>query len=178
MKSYYFSAMFLASVSTSAFAGDFNFEVSEHVVSADVKTNISPNINMGAGYTYSDNKGQLVQFSMHMANQSGPHSFAVGPKFVKAWMDKGPNATVLAVGGEYGLQIAKNTTLNAAAYYAPSVLSFADSSGYFEYEGKAQYHFNPNMAIFVGYRKSSFDFESAPNSTFQEGIFIGGKASF
>ncbi|GAA0790245.1 MULTISPECIES: YfaZ family outer membrane protein [Pseudomonadati] len=119
-----------------------------------------------------------MQFYTHMMHQSGAHSIEIGPKFVKAWMDKGPNASVLSVGGQYGLQIAKNVTLSAAAYYAPSVLSFADSSGYFEYEGKAQYHFNPNMAIFIGYRKSSFEFEEAPSRTFEQGMFIGGKASF
>jgi len=178
MKRHYISAMLLSGICTSALAGDVNFEVSEQAVSADVKTDISPNLTMGGGYTYSDNKGQLVQFSMQMAHQSGPHSFEIGPKFVQAWMDKGPNATVLSVGGEYGLQIAKNITLKAAAYYAPSVLSFADSSGYFEYEGKAEYRFNPNMAISLGYRKASFDFESGPNRTFEEGMFIGGKASF
>ena len=178
MKRYFISAMFLAGISTSALAGDINFEVSEHVVSAEMKASISPHVNMGGGYTYSDHKGQLVQFYTHMMHQSGAHSIEIGPKFVKAWMDKGPNASVLSVGGQYGIQITKNVTLSAAAYYAPSVLSFADSSGYFEYEGKAQYHFNPNMAIFIGYRKSSFEFEEAPTRTFEQGMFIGGKASF
>ncbi|GAA0790241.1 MULTISPECIES: hypothetical protein [Pseudomonadati] len=49
MKRYFISAMFLAVISTSALAGDINFEVSEHVVSAEMKASISSHVNMGGG---------------------------------------------------------------------------------------------------------------------------------
>ncbi|MCL1144322.1 YfaZ family outer membrane protein [Shewanella gaetbuli] len=173
MKKYVYIPMLLAALSSSVYAADFNFNLSEDVASIEMRSRLSDNATFGGGYTYSDKKGQLAHFSILMTHEDGPHSFAIGPKFVHVWFDDAPNGNAVAVGGQYSLQVSKNISLIGGGYYAPSVLSFSNLDGYTEYEGKVQYRFNPNLAIYVGYKKSRFKYEHTRSRTFEDGVFFG-----
>ncbi|WP_076540357.1 YfaZ family outer membrane protein [Shewanella sp. UCD-KL21] len=159
-------------------ATEFSLGLSEHVVSTDIKTNINPNVNLEAAYVYSDKKGNLAQFAMHMTHQTGPHSIEIGPKLSSVWFDNSPNGSVVAVGGHYGYALGNKVSLHADAYYAPSVLSFSDVDGYTEFGGKVQYDFNPNMALFIGYRNITFKYDGRSDSAFEDGFYIGGTSRF
>jgi len=71
-----------------------------------------------------------------------------------------------------------NISLHAAAYYAPSVLSFGNVDGQYELDSKVQYRVTPNMAFYVGYRKIAYEYDNARDFTFEDGVYIGGKFRF
>lgn len=167
-----------SSFSTSVFATDFSFDVSEHIVATEIDTHLNPNAKIGGGYIYTDNNGHMAQFSMHMTHTSGPHSIEIGPKFSRVWFDNYPSGSVIAIGGNYQLQLNPNLGLHVGAYYAPSVLSFADVDGYQEFEAKMQYNFSPNMGVYIGHRSQRFKYDDYNNKHFTNGFMVGGTATF
>ncbi|MCC4834913.1 YfaZ family protein [Shewanella sp. 10N.7] len=159
-------------------ASEITIGLSEHVVSANLKANINPHSNLEAGYIYSDKKGQLAEFAMHMTHQTGAHTIEIGPKWTSVWFDDNPDGSVISVGGHYSLALGNNISIHGDAYYAPSVLSFSDVDGYTELGAKVQYDFNPNMAIFIGYRNLKFKYDNQSNRSFEDGFYIGGTSRF
>jgi hypothetical protein len=178
MKKQLLSIGFVAGMVAPVYGADFSLSLNDHVVSAELDGQISKNIKIGGGYVYSDDKGNLAHFAAHMVHDNGAHHFEIGPKYVNVWFDGSKNGSAVAVGGKYSLQVSKSVSLKAAGYYAPSVLSFSNVDAYVEYDGKVQYNFNPNMAIFAGYRTMKFDYETGGGRTFDNGFYFGGTASF
>ncbi|QIR14075.1 YfaZ family outer membrane protein [Shewanella aestuarii] len=169
---------FLAGMIAPVYGTDFSLSLNDKSASVELETPISKNIKIGGGYVYSDDKGDLAHFSAHMVHDNGPHHFEIGPKYLNVWFDGSKNGSAVAVGGKYSLQVSKSVSFSAAGYYAPSVLSFSNVDAYKEFDGKMQFNFNPNMAIFAGYRKMKFDYETGGGRTFDNGFYIGGTASF
>ncbi|WP_144213798.1 YfaZ family outer membrane protein [Shewanella donghaensis] len=159
-------------------ATEFSLGLSEHVVSSDIKAYINPNLNLEAGYVYSDKKGHLAEFAMHMTHETGPHTIEIGPKFTRVWFDNSPSGSVVSVGGHYSLALGNKISLHGDAYYAPSVLTFSGLDGYTELGAKVQFDFNPNMAVFFGYRNLKFKYDDRSNSSFEDGFYIGGISRF
>ncbi|MBQ4891230.1 hypothetical protein A9267_05160 [Shewanella sp. UCD-FRSSP16_17] len=168
----------VSALSLNASASELTFGISEHVVSADLKSYLNEHTNLEAGYIYSDKKGHLAEFAMHMVHQTGPHTIEVGPKWSSVWFDNNPNGSVISVGGHYSLALNNNLSLHGDAYYAPSVLSFSNVDGYTELGAKVKYSFNPNMALFVGYRNLTFKYDDRSDRSFDDGFYIGGTAKF
>lgn len=167
-----------AALSLNVNATEFSVGLSEHVVSTDIKAYINPNVNLEAGYVYSDEKGHLAEFAMHMTHQTGPHTIEIGPKLTRVWFDDTPSGSVVSVGGHYTLALGNQLSLHGNAYYAPSVLTFSGLDGYTELGAKVQFEFNPNMAVFVGYRNIKFKYDDYSDSSFENGFYIGGVSRF
>lgn len=172
------SAFSFSVLSLNASASEVTFGLSEHVVSANLKSDLNPHTNLEAGYIYSDKKGHLADFAMHMTHQTGVHTIEIGPKWTSVWFDDSPDGSVISVGGHYTLALGNKISLHGDAYYAPSVLSFSDVDGYTELGAKVQYEFNPNMAIFIGYRNMKFKYDSGSDRSFEDGFYIGGTSRF
>lgn len=172
------SVLLLSAAALQVNASEFNLGLNNDVVSTELELQVNKDVNAVLGYIYSDDSGHIAQGAMHMTHDAGVHHFEVGAKLSQLWADDAPNGSAVSVGGRYALALGPNISLHAAAYYAPSVLSFGNVDGQYELDSKVQYRVNPNMAFYVGYRKIAFEYDHARDFTFEDGVYIGGKFSF
>jgi len=172
------SVLLLSAAALQVNASEFNLGLNNDVVSTELELQVNKDVNAVLGYIYSDDSGHIAQGAMHMTHDAGVHHFEVGAKLSQLWADDAPNGSTVSVGGRYALALGPNISLHAAAYYAPSVLSFGNVDGQYELDSKVQYNINPNMALYVGYRKIAFEYDNARDFTFEDGAYIGGKFRF
>ncbi|MCL1088449.1 YfaZ family protein [Shewanella profunda] len=172
------SVLLLSVAALQVNASEFNLGLNNDVVSTELELQLSQDTNAVLGYIYSDDSGHIAQGAMHMTYDTSVHHFEVGAKLSQLWADEAPNGSAVSVGGRYILSMGPNISLHAAAYYAPSVLSFGNVDGHYELDSKVQYSVTPNMALYVGYRKLAFEYDNARDLTFEDGVYIGGKYRF
>lgn len=172
------SVLLLSAAALQVNASEFNLGLNNDVVSTELELQMNKDTNAVLGYIYSDDSGHIAQGAMHMTHDAGVHHFEVGAKLSQLWADEAPNGSTVSVGARYALALGPNISLQAAAYYAPSVLSFGNVDGQYELDSKVQYNINPNMALYVGYRKIAFEYDNARDFTFEDGAYIGGKFRF
>ncbi|AUD61118.1 MULTISPECIES: YfaZ family outer membrane protein [Shewanella] len=172
------SVLLLSAAALQVNASEFNLGLNNDVVSTELELQLNKDTNAVLGYIYADEGGHIAQGAMHMTHDVGVHHFEVGAKLSQLWSDYSPNGSAISVGGRYALSMGPNISLHAAAYYAPSVLSFGNVDGQYELDSKVQYRVTPNMAFYVGYRKIAYEYDDARDFTFEDGVYIGGKFRF
>ncbi|GIU09592.1 YfaZ family outer membrane protein [Shewanella morhuae] len=172
------SVLLLSAAALQVNASEFNLGLNNDVVYTELELQLSKDTNAVLNYIYGDESGHIAQGAMHMTHDSGVHHVEVGAQLSQLWADYAPNGSALSVGGRYVLTMGPKISLHAAAYYAPSVLSFGNVDGHYELDSKVQYRVTPNMALYVGYRKIAFEYDHARDFTFEDGVYIGGKYRF
>jgi hypothetical protein len=172
------SVFLLSAAALQANASEFNLGLNNDVVSTELELQLNKDSNAVLGYVYADEGGHIAKGAMHMTHDVGVHHFEVGAQLSQLWSDYADNGSAVSVGGRYALAMGPNITLHAAAYYAPSVLSFSNLDGHYELDSKVQYRVTSNMALYVGYRKMVFEYDDARDFTFEDGVYIGGKFRF
>ncbi|MCH1928827.1 YfaZ family outer membrane protein [Shewanella acanthi] len=177
------SVLLLGAAALQANATELNVGLNNDVVLTELELQVDKDINGVLGYTYSDDSGHIASGALHMTYDAGVHHFEVGGKLSQLWSFYTPNGSTISVGGRYALTLNQNISLHAAAYFAPSVLSFGDVDGQYELDAKVQYRLKPNMAFYVGYHKIGYDYDHdryahEHNFTFEDGVYIGGKFRF
>lgn len=172
------SGLLLSLAALQVNATEFNLGLNDDLVSTELELQLNKDANAVLGYIYSDDAGSIAQGALHMTHDVGVHHFEVGVKMSQLWSDYAQNGSAIAVGGRYALTMGPNISLHAAAYYAPSVLSFSNVDGHYELDSKVQYSFSDSMALYVGYRKLVYEYDNARDFTFEDGIYIGGKFRF
>lgn len=180
MKNLPLATVYIAAVFTmsSAIAGEVNIGLNDNVVSTDFIVPVAENVNTNLGYIYSDDRGHLAQFGMHMTHDAGVNHFEVGAKLSRLWAKSNEDATVLSFGGKYALDLGSNISLRTSGYYTPTVLAFSHADGHYEVDAKVQYDLTHQMGLYVGYRYIRFQFDNVPNRTFDNGFYAGFKARF
>ncbi|MCL1138524.1 YfaZ family outer membrane protein [Shewanella pneumatophori] len=179
MKSkFLFGALALSAVSVNAQATDFTFGLNDDMLSTELQFDVNKDVNASVEYIYADTGGQMLSGAMHIAHDAGIHHFELGAKFSQVWSERSANGNFVGIGGRYAMQLGSNISLHGAGYYSPSVLSFGDIDGSWQFDGKVQYALNPALALFVGYRNIRLQYDHAPNSTLDSGFYLGAKASF
>ncbi|PKG57108.1 hypothetical protein CXF83_17385 [Shewanella sp. Choline-02u-19] len=165
-------------VSVSALATDASVSLNDDTFLTDLQVDLNKDVNASAEYIYSENGGQMLSGAMHIAHDAGIHHIEIGAKFSQLWSKKSQNGNVVGVGGRYAMQLGSNISFQGSGYYSPSVLSFGNIDGSWQVDGKVQYQLNPALALFVGYRDIRFQYDDAPNATFESGFYLGGRATF
>lgn len=97
------------------------------------------------------------------------------------WVDGGPaNGPVFALGGHgrYTLPAADRVSVGAHLYFAPDVLSFGDTDGYFEFAVRGEYHVLQSSWIYLGYRRARVGFTDIASRTIDSGLHLGIRIQF
>lgn len=86
----------------------------------------------------------------------------------------------LGLGGLLGFRPLSFNRLifNISAYYAPSIVSFLDSSGLWELGAQIGYEIVPSASVYVGYRDIHTDIDVRGERTVDKGAFIGVSMNF
>ncbi|MCL1145996.1 YfaZ family outer membrane protein [Shewanella sp. 10N.261.52.F9] len=172
------AAILLSAFSINASATDFTFGLNDDMLSTELQFDVNKDVNASVEYIYADTGGQMLSGAMHVAHDAGIHHFELGAKFSQVWSDRSPNGNFVGIGGRYALHLGSNVSLQGSGYYSPSVLSFGDIDGSWQFDGKVQYALNPALALFVGYRNIRLQYDEQSNSTLDSGFYLGAKASF
>ncbi|MCK8045600.1 YfaZ family protein [Shewanella sp. 1CM18E] len=172
------ATLVLSALSINANATDFTFGLNDDVISTELQFDVNKDVNASLEYLYADKGGQMLSGAMHIAHDAGIHHFELGAKFSQVWSERSANGNFVGIGGRYAMHLGSNISLHGSGYYSPSVLSFGDIDGSWQFDGKVQYALNPALALFVGYRNIRLQYDHAPNSTLDSGFYLGAKASF
>jgi len=63
-------------------------------------------------------------------------------------------------------------------YYAPTIFSFNDSDGLWEFNLRGYYNFSPALQMYVGFQKIRGEFERAPDQNLDSDLRLGLNLSF
>ena len=164
--------------STSIFAGEINVGLNDKVISTDFTAPLGQNVNGNIDYLYSDDNGHLAELGLHLTHDASIYHFEIGTQLSRLWVKNSKDATVLSIGGKYAIDLGSNLSLQGSGYYTPTVLTFGDADGHYQFDSQFQYNLTPQMGLYVGYRYIRFKFDDFPSNTFENGAYIGMRAKF
>jgi hypothetical protein len=93
---------------------------------------------------------------------------------------QGTNESALALGGmiRYSPPSLPRLGIGGQLYFSPNITTFGDADRYEETLLQLEYVIIPNAAAYIGYRDISFNLNNGPNTTVDQGAFIGVRMSF
>jgi len=167
-----------ALISSSAAASNFNLGLNDDTVEVGIYAPLSNASRLSADYLYHDTDGEMLALGFQVTNRTHRGNIALGVKAVKLWSDIRDNGNVFAIGGDYSLMVAPQTTVSLSAYYAPSVLSFSGIERFYHADAKVSYALMPNADVFLGYRDVHFSFENQRSQTLDQSFYLGASLKF
>ena len=164
--------------SGSALASNFNLGINDDTVEVGIYAPLSMASRLSADYLYHDKDGDMLALGFQATNRTNRGNIGLGLKAVKLWSDIRENGHAVALGGDYSVMVAPQTTLAFSAYYAPSVLSASGVERFYHLDAKAIYALMPNADLFAGYRDVHFSFENQRSQTLDQSFYVGASLKF
>jgi hypothetical protein len=141
------------------------------------------------GVLYVDSHNVLADFGLFVKDELGGNapgfSVGVGIKGLAAKVTSSDNTTnndasAVALGGlvRYSPPTIPRFGVVGMVYLSPNILTFGDADRYIETQARMEFEIIPQSVIYLGYRKIDFGLKSQPNTTLDEGAYIGVKISF
>lgn len=143
-------------------------------------TRVGSGVHINAAWLHDEDKGEMGTVGFHVVE--------VKPRNRNLYIGIGGNANfvhihgiekdtgAIAVGGffRYALPTVPDVSLAGYAYYAPKVLSFADTENMVNTDFRVQYSLIPSARAFVGYRYAGYRLEdSSKRYKIGDGLHIG-----
>ncbi|MCG8670471.1 MAG: YfaZ family protein [Pseudomonadales bacterium] len=168
------------SVSTAniAFADTFSADINNDAFKFQYNaTNTGSNLDLNASILHHDDDGEIYAVGAQVEGQSLQQANATGSLGAKLYyidLD-GADGFAIGLGGLVNIAIpqVEGFSIQAEAYYAPSVLSFNDVEHHIDFGAKAKYRVLDNGSVYLGYRKANIDIENAGDGDLDEGIHVG-----
>ncbi|GLQ32606.1 YfaZ family outer membrane protein [Litoribrevibacter albus] len=169
--------------SASAQAGDFELQLSDDSVYAEVSSPDSTPMRFSAGYLYHEDSRNVMNLDFHAQNKS---SFQGNDTHVGLGM-KGigyheHNLDGLGMGlggfGEIELNQVPGLSLGGSLHYSPSILTFSDVDDFLWLEAYSNYAVMPNAAVQFGYRYIKADMEEGKDRSLESSAFLGIRFQF
>jgi hypothetical protein len=169
-------------VPTTTFANTVDFNVRDNALWGRYSTIVSEQ-GFGQleadGTAYFGNRGRrTIGAGLHVVDNAytaeTPVYVGLGGRLL--WVDGGPHSgTVLALGGHgrFTLPDADRVSIGGHLYFAPDVLSFGQSSGYFEFAARGEYQVLQSSWVYLGYRRARANFSGVNARTIDTGLHLG-----
>jgi hypothetical protein len=135
---------------------------------------------LDGNWLHSEDEGDVVGVGISRTGLASPGAnpvtAALGARFVYANPDEGnADGTALALGGAFHWKFPRYDRFGVGGeiYFAPSVLSFGDSSGYDDASLHVSYDIFQDAWLYLGVRHVKMRFEDESNVTFDTGLHVG-----
>lgn len=139
--------------------------------------------DMHAGIVYVDKENLLGDLGITVRDEVGKNapglSVGVGIKVLTA-KAKNNHASALALGGmaRYSPLPDRRFGIIAQLYYSPNIVTFGNADRYTETVARLEYEIIPQAAVYLGYRRIKFGFESISDVILEEGAHLGVRIMF
>lgn len=174
----------IALFSNIAVAGNLDVKVSKN--SAAIDAQLRPENaewRAGTGYLYHEGGRHLFNVTAQAIGETAlgnlPTTVALGAKLNVFDEDKIDGGAVM-LGGDIRINLpdVPGLSVEAAAFYAPSILSFNDAEGMLDFRTQVNYRVIPKADIFAGFQIINVDVDPGSHATLDEGIFAGLRVHF
>lgn len=165
-------------LSGAANASQVHLELNNRSVSTGLASQLGPNAQFFADYTYNERHGSLVTAGLRAVKSVDQHNFGVGMKYVGLSAKNSGNANGAAFGVNYSTQISPKVSVATSAYYAPSVLLNSSIDKYYDWDVKASYAMMDNFDLYTGYKMTRFNYEQADHLKFDNRVYLGARYRF
>lgn len=134
------------------------------------------------GFLYNDDEKYVVDFGLLVIDVAGSKTpgleIGVGPRLYYGDGDNG-NAVAIGLGGQLRYKFPRLPRINFGldGFYAPDIVSFADSSYLYEVGARVGYEILPTADVYFGYRRIHADFDKGAE-TLDEAMMLGLKLAF
>lgn len=156
------------SVSTAYAGGTIDLSLSNDTFRAGFDaTRVGSGVHVNAAWLHDEDKGEMGTVGFHIV-ETKPRNrniyIGIGGNVNYAHLHKVEKDTgAVGVGGFFRYQLPVNADLGVAGhlYYAPKVLSFADTENMVNTDLRLQYSLIPSARFFVGYRYVAYRLEDS-----------------
>jgi len=186
------SASTLATVGTTALADTVDINLRDTSAQFQYKSSMGRDAlgktEFHLGVLYVNKNNMLGDFGLLVKDELGGNapgfSVGVGIKGVvakvtgKSATTSNTSAMALGAMARYSPPATPRLGLVGELYMSPNIVTFGDANRYVESDVRLEYEVIPQAVAYLGYRNIQFNINNGPNSTLDEGAFLGVRMSF
>lgn len=176
-----------ACLSSTALASELELGLSDDVINAEFRTEVSQQATGSLQWLHHDTRGDYFTIGLHahgvlpIKGQEDKFKALMGVKAFTIDSD-GANSDGegqgIALGGKLIAELMPQISIEAGLHYSPSVTSFADVDHILDMGLQVNFQPFPGAAITAGYRNIEVDIENQGDAELHEGLYMGLKIIF
>jgi len=167
------------SVQAASVGLDFNDDSFEGRVGFDINQDEYGRAVLDGRFLFNDDKdSRLGSVGLRvMTNPQAMPGLSVGAGFAgyEGRTHRGDDLGNIGVGvnAEFAPPALYGGGIGSKFYYAPTIFSFQDSDGLWEFNVRGFYNFSPQLQMYLGYQKIRGEFERAPDQNLDSDVRLG-----
>lgn len=163
----------LSLTSSIALAGQFNIQLNNDAVKAEVIGKLSKSAVYSASYHHAEDEGNLITLGAKNVHSNHYGNFGLGGKYVGVDPKGADTAHAIALGGDYSITVAPKLMVYTSLYVAPGVMASSDLDRYLDFDARLTYKLMPTADVQLGYKLARLDYENKGHGYFDKSLYAG-----
>ncbi len=178
------AAIVLAVSAGTATADSFDLNLHDDALRLTYSTGMNGmrGLSVDGGILYQEDTANLYHVGLSVSGENwskaGVFDISIGGRAIYSSPEHVGDAAAVGLGGRVRFSPAHRVGIGGHLYYAPNILSFADSERYVEMGVRLDYQLLPQAFVYVGWRSVEIRFENHGDVELDESGHVGMKLLF